>query len=114
MYCWISSCDQRLLESGGQDLGFIRADAAGLAALHFQLHRLQSRDIVEPAVGRQADAPAVDPGVAHRSAGVDLIEGEALADQADAKADAEVLGIDLDRQAGEQGQDYGKEYHYAA
>ena len=58
-------------------------------------------------MGRQANAPAVDPGVAHRPAGVDLIEREALADQADAKADAEVLGVDLDGQAGEQGQGYG-------
>ena len=44
-------------------------------------------------MGCQADAPAVDPGVSDRSAGVDLIEGEALADQVDAKVDAEVLGV---------------------
>ncbi len=48
----------------------------------------------------------MEPGVSDRPAGFDLIEEEALADQADAKVDAEVLGVDLDGQAGEKDQDH--------
>ena len=91
-------CPQHL----GQLPRFVGAQPETFARGQGDFHRFPARDVIEPAVRGAMDAPAVQPGIAHRPDLDDLGQRDALADQADAEAEDQVVGIDLDGQFVEQ------------